>query len=212
MDIETGRIIELLTKEYPDVRCELNHSTPFQLLVATILSAQTTDRKVNEVTKDLFKEYPTLDDFLLLTREELEARIKQIGLYRNKSKYIFQMCRQLKKKFNGEVPNTLEDLMSLAGVGRKTANVVMSNAFGIPAIAVDTHVFRVSNRIGIANAKNVLNTELQLQNAVDKNLWILTHRLLVFHGRRCCYARNPDCIGCVINKYCNFYMLKAGSM
>lgn len=203
MDIKISEIIKLLTEEYPDVKCGLNYKTPFQLLVATILSAQTTDKKVNEITENLFKEYPTLDDFLLLTREELEEKIRQIGLYRNKSKYILLMCRQLKEQFNGEVPNTLEDLMSLAGVGRKTANVVLSNAFGIPAIAVDTHVFRLSNRIGLANAKDVLNTELQLQKAIDKTLWGLAHRLLVFHGRECCYARNPNCAGCVIEKYCD---------
>ena len=205
MDFKTSEIIKLLSKEYPDVKCGLNYKTPFQLLVATILSAQTTDKKVNEITENLFKEYPTLDDFLLLTGEELEERIKQIGLYRNKSKHILLMCRQLKEQFDGEVPNTLEDLMSLAGVGRKTSNVVLSNAFGVPAIAVDTHVFRVSNRIGIANAKNALNTELQLQEAIDKNLWTLTHRLLIFHGRRCCYARNPNCDECIIKEYCDYY-------
>lgn len=205
MNNKTSEVIKLLTKEYPDIKCLLDHETPFQLLVATILSAQTTDKKVNEITEGLFKEYPTLDDFLLLTREELEEKIRQIGLYRNKSKHILLMCRQLKEQFNGEVPNTLEDLTSLAGVGRKTANVVLSNAFGIPAIAVDTHVFRVSNRIGLANAKNVLDTELQLQGAIDKNLWILVHRLLVFHGRRCCYARNPDCTDCIIKEYCDYY-------
>ncbi|HZJ76375.1 MAG TPA: endonuclease III [Oscillospiraceae bacterium] len=205
MDVKTGEIIELLANEYPNAKCGLNHKTPFQLLVATILSAQTTDRKVNEVTENLFKEYPTLDDFLLLTREDLEKRIRQIGLYRNKSKYIFLMCRQFKGQFSGKVPNTLEDLISLAGVGRKTANVVLSNAFGIPSIAVDTHVFRLSNRIGLANAKNVLNTEFQLQEAIDKNLWSIAHRLLVLHGRRCCYARNPNCAGCVIRKYCDYW-------
>ncbi len=205
MDIKTDKVIKLLTKEYPDTKCQLNHKTPFQLLVATILSAQTTDKKVNEITESLFKEYPTLDDFLLLTREELAEEIRQIGLYRNKSKHILLMCRQLKERFNGEVPNTLEDLMSLAGVGRKTANVVLSNAFGIPAIAVDTHVFRLSNRIGLADAKDVLNTELQLQEAIDKNLWRLAHHLLIFHGRACCYARNPNCAGCIIKEYCNYY-------
>lgn len=198
-------IIKLLIEEYPDVRCELDYKTPFQLLVATILSAQTTDVKVNEVTEDLFRDYPSLDDFLLLSIEELEERIKTIGLYRNKSKYIYSMSRQLKENFNGQVPNSLEDLMSLSGVGRKTANVVLSNAFGIPAIAVDTHVFRVSNRIGLARAKNVLDTEMQLQNKLDRDLWSLTHHLLIFHGRRRCHARNPDCANCTIRQYCNYY-------
>jgi len=205
MNVKTKRVIELLIHEYPDAKCELEHKTPFQLLVATILSAQTTDRKVNEVTKDLFKEYPTVDEFLLLTQGELEDRIKQIGLYRNKAKHIVLMCKQLKEQFNGEVPDTMEDIMSLAGAGRKTANVVLSNAFGIPSIAVDTHVFRVSNRIGLANAKNVLDTEIQLQKAIDKKLWSLAHHLLIFHGRRCCYARNPNCSECIIKEQCKYY-------
>jgi len=205
MNVKTKRVIELLIHEYPDAKCELEHKTPFQLLVATILSAQTTDKKVNEVTQDLFKEYPTLDEFMLLTQGELEDRIKQIGLYRNKAKHIVLMCRQLKEQFNGEVPDTMEDIMSLAGAGRKTANVVLSNAFGVPSIAVDTHVFRVSNRIGLANAKNVLDTEIQLQKSIDKKLWSLAHHLLIFHGRRCCYARNPNCDECIIREQCKYY-------
>lgn len=205
MSAKNKKVIRLLMEEYPDAECELNHDTSFQLLVATILSAQTTDKKVNEVTKDLFKEYPTLKEFLLLTREELEERIKQIGLYRNKTKNILLMCRQLQEEFSGEVPNTMEDLISLAGVGRKTANVVLSNAFGVPSIAVDTHVFRVSNRIGLAKAKNVLDTEIQLQKAIDKEFWIQSHHLIIFHGRRCCYARNPNCSKCIIQEYCNYY-------
>lgn len=205
MNAKNKKIIELLMAEYPDAKCELEHENPFQLLVATILSAQTTDKKVNEVTKDLFKEYPTLDEFLLLTQGELENRIKQIGLYRNKAKHIYTMCRQLKEEFNGEVPNTMDGITSLAGAGRKTANVVLSNAFGVPSIAVDTHVFRVSNRIGLANADNVLDTELQLQKAISKKLWSLAHHLIIFHGRRCCYARNPNCGECVIKDYCKYY-------
>ncbi|MBU5675380.1 endonuclease III [Alkaliphilus sp. MSJ-5] len=205
MNARTKNVIELLMKEYPDARCELNYETPFQLLVATILSAQTTDKKVNEVTKDLFKEYPTVNEFLLLTQNELEDKIKQIGLYRNKAKHILLMCRQLTEEFNGEVPNTMEGIMSLAGAGRKTANVVLSNAFDVPSIAVDTHVFRVSNRIGLANAENVLDTEIQLQKAIDKKLWSLAHHLLIFHGRRCCYARNPNCKDCIIKDHCKYY-------
>ena len=205
MKSKTNKIIELLQQEYPDAKCELNHGDPFQLLVATILSAQTTDKKVNEVTEDLFRRYPTVDDFLLLTQEELESQIKTIGLYRNKAKNLLTMCRQLKEKFNGEVPNNMEDIMSLAGAGRKTANVVLSNAFGVPSIAVDTHVFRVSNRIGLAESKDVLETELQLQKAIDKKLWSLSHHLLIFHGRRCCIARRPQCERCPVQKYCNYY-------
>lgn len=205
MKKKTSLVLGLLKEAYPDAKCELNHESPFQLLVATILSAQTTDKKVNEITKDLFREYPDLDSFLTLTQEELEEKIKRIGLYRNKSKNVYLMCRQLKEKFNGEVPNTMEEITSLAGAGRKTANVVLSNAFGVPAIAVDTHVFRVSNRIGLTNAKDVQDTEKQLMKELPKKEWSLAHHLLIFHGRRCCYARNPNCGECVINDYCNYY-------
>jgi len=205
MKKNTELILKLLTEEYPDAQCELNHDSPFQLLVATILSAQTTDKKVNEVTKDLFREYPDLNSFLLLSNEELENRIRQIGLYRNKAKNIYLMCRQLKENFGGEVPKTMEGITSLAGAGRKTANVVLSNAFGVPAIAVDTHVFRVSNRIGLADASNVEKTEGQLMKEIPQDMWTHTHHLLIFHGRRCCFARKPDCERCVINDYCKFY-------
>lgn len=205
MKKKTREILEKLKEEYPDASCELNHKSPFQLLVATILSAQTTDKKVNEVTESLFEEYPDLDSFLNLTQEEIEERIKKIGLYRNKAKNIYIMCRQLKENFNGEVPKTMEQIVSLAGAGRKTANVVLSNAFGVPAIAVDTHVFRVSNRIGLAKAKDVQETENQLMKELPKKEWSLAHHLLIFHGRRCCYARNPNCSECVINDKCNYY-------
>ena len=159
----------------------------------------------NSNQKDLFQEYPTVDDFLTLNQGELEDRIKKIGLYRNKSKNILTMCRQLKENFNGEVPSNLKDLTSLAGAGRKTANVVLSNAFDVPAIAVDTHVFRVSNRLGIVDAENVLETEKQLQKFIDKELWSLAHHLLIFHGRRCCIARTPKCEICIVNKHCKYY-------
>ncbi|MBK1813976.1 endonuclease III [Clostridium sp. YIM B02505] len=205
MKKSTKNILELLKEQYPDAKCELDYGTPFQLLVATILSAQTTDKKVNEVTKDLFEKYPTVDDFLLISQEELEDRIKQIGLYRNKAKNIMMMCRQLKENFNGEVPDTMEGITSLAGAGRKTANVVLSNAFGVPSIAVDTHVFRVSNRIGLADSQNVYDVELQLQKELPKKEWSLAHHLLIFHGRRCCIARNPKCEVCPIKHMCKYY-------
>lgn len=205
MKKSTKNILELLKEQYPDAKCELDYGTPFQLLVATILSAQTTDKKVNEVTKDLFEKYPTVDDFLLISQEELEDRIKQIGLYRNKAKNIMMMCRQLKENFNGEVPDTMEGITSLAGAGRKTANVVLSNAFGVPSIAVDTHVFRVSNRIGLADSDNVYDVELQLQKELPKKEWSLAHHLLIFHGRRCCTARNPKCEVCPIKHMCKYY-------
>lgn len=205
MKESTKEILRLLKEEYPDAKCELNYETPFQLLVATILSAQTTDKKVNEVTKTLFKDYPDLESFSTLTQDELESRIRVIGLYRNKTKNLLMMCKQLKENFNGEVPRTIEEISSLAGAGRKTANVVISNAFGIPAIAVDTHVFRVSNRIGLANGKNVLDVEKQLQKEIPEDLWTLTHHLIIFHGRRCCTAKSPNCSRCIINQRCKYY-------
>lgn len=205
MKKRTKDILGILKEDYPDAKCELNHESPFQLLVATILSAQTTDKKVNEVTETLFRDYPNLDAFLNLSVEELEERIKQIGLYRSKAKNLIMMCNQLKEKFNGEVPKTMEEITSLAGAGRKTANVVLSNAFGVPSIAVDTHVFRVSNRLGMADSNNVLEVEKQLQKELPKKEWSLTHHLLIFHGRRCCIARNPKCEICNLTKYCKYY-------
>ncbi|EOU1911098.1 endonuclease III [Clostridium perfringens] len=205
MKKRTKEVLEILKEEYPDAKCELNYETPFQLLVATILSAQTTDKKVNEVTKGLFKDYPDVDSFLTISQEELEDRIKQIGLYRNKAKNLIMMVHQLKENFGGEVPKTMEGITSLAGAGRKTANVVLSNAFGVPSIAVDTHVFRVSNRIGLAHSDNVLETEKQLQKELPKKEWSLTHHLLIFHGRRCCIARKPKCDICKINRYCDYF-------
>lgn len=205
MKKRTKEILEILKQDYPDAKCELNHNSPFQLLVATILSAQATDKKVNEITGPLFEEYPDLDAFLTLTVEELEVKIKQIGLYKSKAKNLIMMCNQLKQKFNGEVPRTMEELTTLAGAGRKTANVVLSNAFGVPSIAVDTHVFRVSNRLGLANSDNVLDVELQLQKELPKREWSLTHHLLIFHGRYCCIARNPKCSQCNLTDKCKYY-------
>ena len=205
MKQRTKEILELLKEEYPDAKCELNYKTPFQLLVATILSAQTTYKKVNEVTKTLFNDYPDVESFSKITQEELENRIRVIGLYRNKTKNLLMMCKQLKENFNGEVPKTIEEISSLAGAGRKTANVVISNAFNIPAIAVDTHVFRVSNRIGLADGKNVLDVEKQLQKEISKDMWSLAHHLIIFHGRRCCSSKSPKCNNCIINQYCKYY-------
>lgn len=204
MKARTKKIVDILKETYPDAKCELNYETPLQLLIATILSAQTTDKKVNEVTKELFKDYPDLDSFLTISNEELENRIKQIGLYRNKSKNLILMFQQLKEKFNGEVPETMEGIMSLAGAGRKTANVVLSNAFDVPSIAVDTHVFRVSNRLKLADSENVLEVEKQLQKELPKKEWTLMHHLLIFHGRRCCTARNPKCGECPLNQICKY--------
>lgn len=204
MKQRTKKILGILKDTYPDARCELNYESPFQLLVATILSAQTTDKKVNQVTETLFKDYPDLDSFLTITNEELEYRIKEIGLYRSKARNLIRMCNQLKQNFNGTVPSTMEEITTLAGAGRKTANVVLSNAFNVPSIAVDTHVFRVSNRLGLADSDNVLEVEKQLQKELPKKEWSLTHHLLIFHGRRCCIARRPKCEECPVSELCKY--------
>lgn len=190
---------------YPDADCALNFNSPFELLIATILSAQCTDQRVNLVTTELFKDYNTPYKMIELTEESLQEKIKSCGLYKNKSKNILGACTELIDKFHGEVPNTMEELTSLSGVGRKTANVVMANAFGIPTIAVDTHVFRVSNRIGIVHGENVYDTEKQLMENIDKKDWTKMHHCLIWHGRQTCKARKPKCHECRVNTVCEFF-------
>lgn len=202
---ESKKVIEILLKTYPDAKAELNFSNPFELLIATILSAQSTDVQVNKITDKLFKELKSPEDYIKLTEEELANRIKSCGFYRNKSKNILATCKILVEKYNSKVPETLEELIKLPGVGRKTANVVISNAFGKDAIAVDTHVFRVSNRIGLANSNNVFDTEKDLMKNIDKSLWSKAHHLLIFHGRRICKARKPLCSKCPLTDYCLYY-------
>ena len=206
MKVKTKKILDILKETYPDAKCELNYETPFQLLVATVLSAQTTDKKVNEVTKDLFSKYPDLDSFLDITSDELEERIKKIGLYRNKTKNILMMVRQIKENFNGEVPNTMEGITSLAGAGRKTANVVLSNAFGVPSIAVDTHVKRVSIRLNIAKHNDDLLTIEKKLNKYFKNqdLSRIHHQLVLF-GRYYCKAIKPECMNCKLKDMGKYY-------
>ena len=203
MKQRTKEILELLKEEYPDAKCELNYKTPFQLLVATILSAQTTDKKVNEVTKTLFNDYPDVESFSKITQEELENRIRVIGLYRNKTKNLLMMCKQLKENFNGEVPKTIEEISSLAGAGRKTANVVISNAFNIPAIAVDTHVFRVAHRFGITNSKDdVLSTEKKLKKYFKESEYNRVNSQMVLFGRYICTSKKPKCELCNLKNIC----------
>ena len=202
MTERVAEIVERLKGAYPDVRCELDYETPLQLLVATVLSAQTTDKQVNKVTAKMFADCPDLEAFLALSRDQIKEYIHTLGFFNAKADHLYLLFRQLADEFGGEVPQTMEELTRLPGVGRKTANVVMSNAFGVPAIAVDTHVFRVANRIGLAHADNVAKTEAQLMEAIDQDLWTLCHHLLIFHGRRCCSARSPKCETCVIRQYC----------
>lgn len=202
---ELKDVLGILQNAYPEPKSELEFSTPFELLVATILSAQSTDKQVNICTRALFPVYNLAEQFAALEEETLFEYIKTCGLYKSKGRNIIAMSKILLKDYNGEVPKTREALMRLNGVGRKTANVVLSNAFNIPAIAVDTHVFRVANRIGIANAKDVLKTELQLMEAIPKELWSKAHHYLILHGRRVCMSRNPKCVSCALNAYCEWY-------
>lgn len=202
---EIAEVLEILSKNYPDAKSELNYNNPFELLIATIMAAQSTDRQVNIITEKLFKKYPRPEDIVELSAEELGRIIKSSGFYRNKSKNILKTCEILLDKYQGEVPKTREELEQLPGVGRKTANVVISNAFGQDAIAVDTHVFRVTNRIGIVKAKNVEDTEQELMKKIPKSLWSEAHHWFILHGRRVCKARNPLCDICDIRHYCIYY-------
>ncbi len=201
----TKKIIELLEKMYPDADTELVFNSEYELLVAVMLSAQCTDKRVNQVTSELFKEYNTPEKMLTLTQEQLEKKIFSCGFYKNKAKNILAASERLVNEFDGKVPADWNVLQTLPGVGRKTANVVAAVAFNIPAIAVDTHVFRVANRIGITNAKNELNTELQLQKEIPKDKWLRVHHLIIWHGRRCCDARKPKCDECLIKEYCKYF-------
>jgi endonuclease-3 len=196
-----------LEASYPDAKCALNFSNPFELLIATMLSAQCTDARVNMVTERLFKKYRGPEDYAAVTPEILQEDIKELGLFRAKSENIVAACRMLLEKFNGQVPQTREELVQLPGVGRKTANVVLSNAFGIPALAVDTHVQRVANRIGIANSMNPEITERQICQRIPQKLWSQAHHWLIHHGRKVCTARNPKCDICPVSEFCQFYKL-----
>lgn len=188
---------------FPDAHCELNHSNPFELVIAVSLSAQCTDALVNKVTKALFEKYKKPEDYLAVSLEELQNDIRSIGLYRNKAKNIRNLCQLLLEEYNGEVPKDREELMMLPGVGRKTANVVMSVAYGIPAIAVDTHVERVSKRLGICKWKDsVLEVEKTLMKKVPEEQWGQTHHRLIFFGRYHCKAQRPQCDICPLLDVC----------
>ena len=208
IDDKLDFIIDVLGDKYPAPETELNHNSPFELLVATILSAQTTDVQVNKVTEELFKEYNSPDDFARLSPEELADEIKSIGLYRNKSKFIVESSRIILADFDGQVPRNFTDLLKLPGVGRKTASVVLVGAFSTPAFPVDTHVFRVSNRLGLADSDSVEEVEEQLKSLIPEELWADMHHWLIFHGREVCKARNPKCEICQLKDYCNYYQKK----
>ena len=202
---DKDKALKLLSEMYPDAKPELNYKTAYELLIAVILSAQCTDKRVNIITENLFKNYNTAKKMIHLTEEELGELIKSAGLYKNKSKNILKASRMIIEEYGGEVPNSRESLEKLPGVGRKTASVVLSVWFDTPAIAVDTHVFRVSNRIGIVNAKTINLTEKQLMETISIDLWSKAHHWFIFHGRRLCKARKPLCEKCNLNEICIFY-------
>lgn len=196
-------ILDTMRDMFPDAECELNHKNPFELVIAVLLSAQCTDVLVNKVTPSLFEKYKTPEDYLAVDLEELQQDIRSIGLYRNKAKNIQKLCAILIDKYNGEVPQTREELVELPGVGRKTANVVLSVAFNIPAIAIDTHLERVSKRLGICRWKDsVLEVENTLMRRIPKEEWSDTHHRMIFFGRYHCKARNPNCPECPLLSLC----------
>lgn len=199
------RIIELLRETYPNAGPGLDFENPYQLLIATILSAQTTDVRVNIVTKDLFKKYPSPFELAKASQKEIEEEIKTIGLYRNKAKHLMGTAAILSEKYQGQVPESREELMELPGVGRKTANVVISNAFGQPAIAVDTHVFRVSRRLCLATASTVDGVEKDLMKIIAQEDWTAAHHWLIWHGRLLCKSQNPICSDCPLAAECCYW-------
>ena len=198
------KVLDILEKTYPDAECALNHKNVYELIVAVALSAQTTDKSVNQVSPALFERYPDAEALAAAEPSEVEEYIKRIGMYRTKAKNIVAMAQKICCDFGGKVPNDYDSLISLPGVGRKTANVVLAVGFGQQRIAVDTHVFRVANRIGLADEKDVLKTELSLMERVPEERWSRTHHSLIFHGRQCCDARKPKCDSCPVNIYCEY--------
>ncbi len=205
MKENTQKILSELAALYPDAKPALEFRSPYELLVAVILSAQCTDERVNKVTAELFKTYNTPEAMLGLSQEELEKYIYSCGFYRNKAAHILSASHDIIEKYNGQVPSTLEELRTLAGVGRKTANVVYAVAFGGDAIAVDTHVFRVSNRLGLAHGKTPEKVEEALCEELPKSEWSKAHHYLIYHGRRVCHSQKPDCANCTLKICCEHY-------
>jgi endonuclease III len=207
----TRTIIRRLKRAYPGAKCSLNHTNPFELLVATILSAQCTDERVNIVTADLFRKYRKPEDYLNVSPRELEKDIQSTGFFRNKTKSIQGASKVLTEQYGGEVPRTMEELLELPGVARKTANVVLGNAFDIHAgVVVDTHVTRLSHRLGLTQQKTAEKIEQDLIPIVPKKDWVIFPHLMIYHGRKICKARNPLCAECTIEKQCPSSYLKTG--
>lgn len=205
MNIDTSNskaILRILMSHYPDARCELDFNSPLELLVATILSAQCTDKRVNQVTQSLFKKYRTVDDYANANLEDIETIIQPTGFFRNKAKSIHAMARTVRETFNGEIPDNLEDLITLPGVGRKTANVVLGNAFDTPGLTVDTHFGRLVRRFGWTKETDPVKVEFEVMKIVPKKDWTKLSHVLIWHGRRYCHARKPACGACPIAKHC----------
>lgn len=198
------QIVKGLNQAFPQARCALNFNNPLELLIATILSAQCTDKRVNEVTKTLFKKYKTAEDYARAPLTDLEEDIRPTGFFHNKAKNIQQCCLQLIKSHQGKVPRTMEELVALPGIGRKTANVVLGNAFGIPGIVVDTHVGRISQRLGLTQEKDPVKIEFALMPLIPKKHWIVFSHQLIEHGRNLCTARAPKCPSCFLRPICDF--------
>ncbi len=200
--------LRILSELYKDARPALHYATAYELLIAVILSAQCTDERVNKVTAELFKEHNTPETMLLLSQEQLEKYIFSCGLYKSKAAHILSATKDIVERFGGQVPESFADLKSLAGVGQKTANVVSAVWFDKDAIAVDTHVFRVSNRLGLADANTPLKTEEQLKKVIPQKDWSKAHHWLIYHGRRVCHSQKPDCGNCALREYCDYYKQK----
>lgn len=196
------RVVRTLARLYPDAQCALDHQDALQLLIATILSAQCTDVRVNLVTPALFARYPDATAFAAALPAELERLIQSTGFYRNKAKSIIACCKQLVERHGGQVPASMEELNPLPGVGRKTANVVLGNAFGVPGITVDTHVGRLSRRTGLTAETDPEKVERDLMRLVPRKDWTMFSHRMIFHGRRVCHARKPDCAGCALQTFC----------
>jgi endonuclease-3 len=208
----TLEIIKRLRNAYPDAHCALNHTTPFELLIATILSAQCTDERVNIVTADLFRKYRGPEDFVKVSQQELERDIHSTGFFRNKARNIKAASQRLIEAYGGEIPQTMEEILTLGGVARKTGNVVLGNAFGIASgVVVDTHVSRLSQRLGLTREKTPEKIERDLQELIPKKYWVMFSHWLIFHGRQICNARKPKCTECVLADQCPSYPIFTGN-
>ncbi len=198
-----SEILRILHKNFPDAKTALKHENAFELLIATILSAQCTDKQVNKVMENLVKKYPSPYEYAYVNPIDLEEDIKSTGFFRNKAKNIIACCKKLLEDFEGKVPDNMEDLVSLPGVGRKTASVVLGNHFNIPSIAVDTHVNRVSRRLGLTSEEKAEKIELDLMEVIPKDEWIFFSNALILHGRNVCKSKKPDCLNCDLNEHCS---------